>query len=58
MEDWLYKVVDERGNVIADSMTLDNATILLKAMFLEYFNDPAAVYSIERYSNAVKAVND
>lgn len=58
MEDWVYKVVDERGNVIADNMTLDNATILLKAMFLEYFNDPAAVYSIERYSNTVKAVND
>ena len=56
MEDWVYKVVDERGNVIADNMTLDNATILLKAMFLEYFNDPAAVYSIERYSNTVKAV--
>lgn len=58
MEDWVYKVVDERRNVIADNMTLDNATILLKAMFLEYFNDPAAVYSIERYSNTVKAVND
>lgn len=58
MEDCLYKVTDERGNVIADSMALENATILLKAMFLEYFSDPAVVYSIERYSNAVKAVND
>lgn len=58
MEDCLYKVTDERGNVIADSMTLENATILLKALFLEYFSDSAAVYSIERYSNAVKAVND
>ena len=58
MEDCLYKVTDERGNVIADSMTLENATILLKALFLEYFSDPAAVYGIERYSNAVKAVND
>lgn len=58
MEDLLYKVTDEHGNIIADSMTLENATILLKALFLEYFSDPAVVYSIERYSNAVKAVND
>lgn len=58
MEDCLYKVTDEHGNVIADNMTLENATILLKALFLEHFSDPAAVYSIEKYSNAVKAVND
>lgn len=58
MEDCLYKVTDERGNVIADSMTLENAVILLKGMFSEYYNEPAISYSIERYSDAAKAVNE
>ena len=53
MAEWKYRVIDQDGTVIADNMTLDNAAILLKAMFLEYFNDPALVYSMERYSDAV-----
>lgn len=58
MAEWVYKVVDEQGNTIADHMTLENAVILLKGLFLEYYNDPAVSYSIERYSDAVKAVNE
>ena len=58
MAEWEYRVIDQDGHVIADHMNLDNAAILLKALFLEYFNDPALVYSIERYDDAVKAENE
>lgn len=58
MAEWVYKVVDQDGDVIADHMNLENAVILLKGLFMEYFNDPAISYSIERYSDAVKAANE
>lgn len=41
MAEWVYKVVDDQGTVIADHMTLENAVILLKGMFSEYYNEPA-----------------
>ena len=34
MVEWVYKVVDDHGNTIADHMTLENAVILLKGCFL------------------------
>ncbi len=55
MNDWVYKVIDQDCDVIADHMTLENAVILLKGLFMEYYNDPALSYSIERYSDAVVA---
>lgn len=58
MVEWVYKVVDDRGNTIADHMNLENAVILLKGLFSEYYNEPAISYSIERYSDAVEAVNE
>ncbi len=57
MAEWVYKVVDDRGNTIADHMTLENAVILLKGMFSEYYNESAISYSIERYSDAVQAAD-
>ncbi len=57
MVEWVYKVVDDRGNTIADHMTLENAVILLKGMFSEYYNESAISYSIERYSDAVQAAD-
>lgn len=54
MAEWVYKVVDDHGNTIADHMTLENAVILLKGCFSEYCNKPAISYSIERYSDAVE----
>lgn len=58
MAEWVYKVVDDHGNTIADHMNLENAVILLKGLFSEYYNEPAISYSIERYSDAVEAVNE
>ncbi len=54
MAEWVYKVVDDHGNIIADHMTLENAVILLKGLFSEYYEEPAISYSIERYSDAVE----
>ena len=58
MAEWVYKVVDDHGDTIADHMTLENAVILLKGLFSEYYNEPAISYSIERYSDAVETVNE
>lgn len=54
MAEWVYKVVDQDGHVIADHMTLENAVILLRGLFSEYCNESAISYSIERYSDAVE----
>lgn len=42
-----YSIID-RDNVIAKSMPLETALILLKALFLEYGNDPLVSYTIEK----------
>lgn len=51
MEEVLYSVIDTNDRpekVIAKDMTLDNATILLKALFNEYFREPGISYTIVR----------
>lgn len=58
MAEYLYKIIDERGNVIADGMKFDYAIIFLKALFEEYYNEENLVFSLERYSNAVKCVDE
>lgn len=47
-----YRIVYE-GNVIASSMPLETALILLKALFLEYYNDTAIRYTLEKEQYAV-----
>lgn len=51
MEQYLYSILDEHDNVIASDMTMDTALILLKALFMEYYNEPDISYQIVRKSN-------
>ena len=51
MDEILYSVIDTNDRpekIIAKDMTLDNATILLKALFNEYFEEPGLSYMIVR----------
>ena len=41
------------GNAIASGMPLETALILLKALFLEYYNDTAIRYTLEKEPYAV-----
>ena len=51
MEQYLYSILDEHGNIIASDMTMDTALILLKALCMEYYNEPDISYQIVRKSN-------
>jgi hypothetical protein len=61
MEEILYSVIDINDGpekVVAKDMTLDNATILLKALFNEYFEEQGLAYTIIRqFSDAAKTEN-
>lgn len=48
MEQYLYSILDEHGNVTAKDMTLDVAMVLVRALFMEYFNEPTIGYQIVR----------
>ncbi len=62
MDEILYSVIDTNDGpekVVAKDMTLDNATILLKALFNEYFGEPGLSYTIVRqFSDAATDVNE
>lgn len=51
-----YRIID-RGNIIASGMPIETALILLKALFLEYYNDTMIGYTIEKeqYDTEVRA---
>lgn len=55
MEQYLYSILDEHGNVVASDMTIDTASILLKALFMEYYNEPNIAYQMVRKSNITRA---
>lgn len=42
-----YRIID-RGNIIASGMPIETALILLKALFLEYFNAAEISYTLEK----------
>lgn len=46
-----YAIID-RGNVIAKGMPIETALILLKALFMEYWNDTMVRYTIEKEARA------
>ena len=62
MDEILYSVIDTNDGpekVVAKDMTLDNATIFLKALFNEYFREPEVSYTIVRQlPDAATAVNE
>lgn len=47
-----YRIMD-RGNIIARGMPLETALIMLKALFLEYYNDTYIRYTLEKEPYAV-----
>lgn len=52
MEERRYKVLID-NMVVANNMDLNTATILLKALFNEYYNDYKMVVSIKEENRAV-----
>lgn len=48
MNEILYCIEDQLGNIIAKDLNLDNAMIFVKALFNEYFNEDDISYTIKR----------
>ena len=57
MNEILYCIEDERGNVIARDMTMDIAMILARALFDNYYNEEELAYTIKRQKEKGK-IND
>ena len=51
MNEITYRVIID-GVTIATGMSIEHATILLKALFLEYYNEPAMAVAIAREDRA------
>lgn len=47
-----YRIMD-RGNIIARCMPLETALIMLKALLLEFWEEPGISYTIEKEPMAV-----
>ena len=58
MNEILYCVEDNWGNVIARDMNMDNAMILVRAMFYHYYNEEIISYTVKRQTKAKDAEND
>ena len=60
MEETLYSVVDlDNGHkVVAKDMTIDIATILVKALFQEYYNEINISYGIVKQESDRVAPNE
>lgn len=43
MNEKKYKVIDKFGHILADSMSLDIALILIKGYASEYYNEPLSI---------------
>lgn len=48
MNEILYCVEDERGNVIAKDLNMDNAMIFVRALFNAYYNEDELFIAIKR----------
>ena len=46
MNEILYCIEDERGNVLAKDMNMDTAMILLRALFDHYYNEDELTYTL------------
>lgn len=44
-----YKIIDENNHLVADSMTLENALIMIKGYIEEYYNEPEIKLTIIKY---------
>jgi hypothetical protein len=48
MEEFLYSIKDETGNIVAQHMRLDSALTLVDALFNKYYSEPKIGYTIIR----------
>lgn len=48
MNEILYYIEDERGNILAKDMNMDTAMILLRALFDHYCNEDELTYTLKR----------
>ena len=47
MNEILYYIEDERGNILAKDMNMDTAMILLRALF-DHYNEDELTYTLKR----------
>lgn len=48
MNETLYCIEDERGNILAKDMNMDTAIVLLRALFDHYYNEDELTYTLKR----------
>lgn len=48
MNEILYYIEDERGNILAKDMNMDTAIILLRALFDHYYSEDELTYTLKR----------
>lgn len=48
MNEILYCIEDERGNILAKDMSMDTAMVLLRALFDHYYNEDELTYTLKR----------
>lgn len=48
MNEILYCIEDDQGNIIARDMNMDNAMIFVRALFDNYFNEEDIAYTVKR----------
>ena len=48
MNEILYCIEDERGNILAKDMNMDTAIVLLRALFDHYYNEDELTYTLKR----------
>lgn len=48
MNEILYCIEDERGNILAKDMNMDTAMVLLRALFDNYYNEDELTYTLKR----------
>ena len=53
MNEILYYIEDERGNILAKDMNMDTAMILLRALFDHYYNEDELTYTLKRQKEKI-----
>ena len=54
MNEILYCIEDERGNILAKDMNMDTAIVLLRALFDHYYNEDELTYTLKRQKENIE----
>ena len=57
MNEILYCIEDERGNILAKDMNMDTAMVLLRALFDHYYNEDELTYTLKRQKGNIEVEN-